>query len=117
MEIEVSERSGPSIDIMTPQGMDDMDNNLKDMLNNFMPKTSKKKMKVPDAFRVLCRQEAENWSIRKRSARKLSNVPSKTGLFLLMKSTRSQVETACKALMFPAKVFRETCCQSLKDRP
>ncbi len=60
VEIEVSERAGPSIDIMTPQGMDDMDNNLKDMLNNFIPKkTSKKKMKVPDAFRVLCRQEAE----------------------------------------------------------
>ncbi len=60
VEIEVSERTGPSIDIMAPQGMDDMDNNLKDMLSNFMPKkTRRKKMKVPEAFRVLCREEAE----------------------------------------------------------
>ncbi len=61
VEIEVSERAGPMIDVLTPPGMEDnMDNNLKDMLSNFMPKrTSRKKMKVPDAFRVLCREEAE----------------------------------------------------------
>ena len=60
VEIEVSERVGPSLEVVTPPGMEDMDNNLKDMLSNFMPRRSKKKkLKVPDAFRILCREEAE----------------------------------------------------------
>ncbi|MFQ5482307.1 MAG: ATP-dependent protease ATPase subunit HslU, partial [Nitrospinaceae bacterium] len=59
LEIDVTDR-GPVIDVLTPPGREDMDRNLKDMLSNFMPKrTSKKKLKVPEAFKLLCREEAE----------------------------------------------------------
>ena len=61
VEIEIEEKSGPMMEIVSPPGMDDMDNNIKDMLGNLMPKKIKsKKMKVPDALKVLIKQEAEN---------------------------------------------------------
>jgi ATP-dependent HslUV protease ATP-binding subunit HslU len=61
VEIEIEEKSGPMMEIVSPPGMDDMDNNIKDMLGNLMPKKMKhKKMKVPDALKVLIKQEAEN---------------------------------------------------------
>lgn len=61
VEIEIEEKSGPMMEIISPPGMDDMDNNIKDMLGNLMPKKIKqKKMKVPDALKILIKQEAEN---------------------------------------------------------
>ena len=61
VEIEIEERSGPMLEVISPPGMDDMDNNIKDMLSNLMPKKIKqKKMKVPDALKVLIQKEAEN---------------------------------------------------------
>jgi ATP-dependent HslUV protease ATP-binding subunit HslU len=61
VEIEIEERSGPMLEVISPPGMDDMDSNIKDMLSNLMPKKIKqKKMKVPDALKVLIQKEAEN---------------------------------------------------------
>jgi ATP-dependent HslUV protease ATP-binding subunit HslU len=61
VEIEIEEKSGPMMEIISPPGMEDMDNNIKDMLGNLMPKKIKnKKMKVPDALKILIQQEAEN---------------------------------------------------------
>ncbi len=61
VEIQIEEKSGPLMEVISPPGMDDMDNNIKDMLSNMMPKKIKnKKMKVPDALKVLIKQEAEN---------------------------------------------------------
>jgi ATP-dependent HslUV protease ATP-binding subunit HslU len=49
------------MEVISPPGMDDMDSNIKDMLSNLMPKKIKqKKMKVPDALKVLTQKEAEN---------------------------------------------------------
>ena len=61
VEIEIEERSGPMMEVISPPGMEDMDSNIKDMLSNLMPKKIKhKKMKVPDALKVLIQKEAEN---------------------------------------------------------
>ncbi len=61
VEIEIEEKSGPMMEVISPPGMDDMDSNIKDMLSNLMPKKIKqKKMKVPDALKVLTQKEAEN---------------------------------------------------------
>ncbi len=61
VEIEIEERSGPMLEVISPPGMEEMDNNIKDMLSNLMPKkTRQKKMQVPDALKVLTQQEAEN---------------------------------------------------------
>ncbi|TDJ58678.1 MAG: ATP-dependent protease ATPase subunit HslU [Nitrospina sp.] len=60
VELEVQERSGPMMEVISQPGMEEMENNLKDMLSNFMPKRKKKKkLKVPDALKALVQEEAE----------------------------------------------------------
>jgi ATP-dependent HslUV protease ATP-binding subunit HslU len=51
VEIDVRERNFPSFEIMTNQGVEEMDINIKDMLPSiFGQRTKKRKMKVNEAF-------------------------------------------------------------------
>ena len=60
VEIQVREKTPSIIDLSSGAGMEEMGNNIKDMLSSLMPKKTKsKKLKVPDAFKVLCQEEAE----------------------------------------------------------
>ena len=61
VEVEIQEKpTTPMVDVISGQGMEEMGNNIKDMLGSMFPsKTRKKKMKVPEAFKVLARDEAE----------------------------------------------------------
>ncbi|MBW1645551.1 MAG: ATP-dependent protease ATPase subunit HslU [Deltaproteobacteria bacterium] len=60
VEIEVSERSTPVVEIFSAAGMEEMDINLRDMFDNLLPqKTRKKKVKVPEAYQFLVDQEAQ----------------------------------------------------------
>ena len=60
VEIEISERAMPMIEVISGSGLEDMDINIKDMLGNILPKKKKsKKMKVPDAMEVLVEEEAQ----------------------------------------------------------
>ena len=60
VEVEIQEKSSPMVEIMPGSGMDDMENNIKDMLGSFMPsKKRNKKMKVPEAMNVLTQEEAQ----------------------------------------------------------
>ncbi len=43
VEIEIEERSGPIMEVLSPPGMEDMDSNIKDMLSNLMPRKSSTK--------------------------------------------------------------------------
>jgi ATP-dependent HslUV protease ATP-binding subunit HslU len=61
VEIQVREKTPSIVDLNSGAGMEEMGNNIKDMLGSFMPqKTKSKKLKVPEAFKVLCQDEAEN---------------------------------------------------------
>jgi ATP-dependent HslUV protease ATP-binding subunit HslU len=58
VEIDVRERNSPSFEIVSNQGVEEMDINLKDMLPNiFGQRTRKRKMKVSDAFEYLVQEE------------------------------------------------------------
>jgi ATP-dependent HslUV protease ATP-binding subunit HslU len=58
VEIEVRERNFPSFEIISNQGVEEMDVNLKDMLPNIFGQRSKKrKMKVNEAFEYLIQEE------------------------------------------------------------
>ncbi|MGC2618191.1 MAG: ATP-dependent protease ATPase subunit HslU, partial [Acidobacteriaceae bacterium] len=58
VEIDVRERNSPSFEIISNQGVEEMDINLKDMLPNlFGQRTRKRKMKVSDAFEYLVQEE------------------------------------------------------------
>ena len=60
VEIQVREKMPSIVDLSSGAGMEEMGNNIKDMLGSLMPKKTKsKKLKVPDAFKVLCQEEAE----------------------------------------------------------
>lgn len=60
VELEVRERNTPSLEIISNQGMEEMDINLKDILPNiFGQRTKKRKMKVAEAFEYLVQEEEQ----------------------------------------------------------
>jgi ATP-dependent HslUV protease ATP-binding subunit HslU len=59
VDVEVSASSGPMLQIMTPQGMEEIEQNLKDLFSNLMPKKSKRRrLKVNEAIELLTQEEA-----------------------------------------------------------
>jgi len=60
VELDVRERSMPAFEIITNQGVEEMDVNMKDMLPNiFGQRTKKRKMKVSEAFEYLIQEEEQ----------------------------------------------------------
>jgi len=58
VDLEVREKVVP-FGVVSNVGMDDLEINLKDMLGNFLPEKSKrKKVKVPEALRIISQEEA-----------------------------------------------------------
>ncbi|HWP92276.1 MAG TPA: ATP-dependent protease ATPase subunit HslU [Thermodesulfobacteriota bacterium] len=59
VDIEVASRNFP-IQVFTPSGLEEMDVNISDMLGNLFPKrTKKRKVRVPEAMKLLIQEEAE----------------------------------------------------------
>ncbi len=60
VELEVREKSFPAFEIVSNQGVEEMDVNIKDMLPNiFGQRTKKRKMKVSEAFDYLIQEEEQ----------------------------------------------------------
>ena len=60
VEIETRERNFPSFEIISNQGVEEMEVNIKDMLPNiFGQRTKKRKMKVNEAFEYLIQEEEQ----------------------------------------------------------
>ena len=60
VELEVREKSFPAFEIVSNQGIEEMDVNIKDMLPNiFGQRTKKRKMKVSEAFDYLIQEEEQ----------------------------------------------------------
>jgi ATP-dependent HslUV protease ATP-binding subunit HslU len=60
VELDVREKSMPAFEIISNQGVEEMDVNIKDMLPNiFGQRTKKRKMKVSDAFDYLIQEEEQ----------------------------------------------------------
>ncbi|MEO5935591.1 MAG: ATP-dependent protease ATPase subunit HslU, partial [Terriglobales bacterium] len=60
VELDVRERNNPSFEIISNQGIEEMDINIKDMLPNlFGQRTKKRKMKVEEAFEYLIQEEEQ----------------------------------------------------------
>ena len=59
IELEVSQRATPVVEIFSAAGMEEMDFNLKDMLGNIFPgRTKQRKVKVAEAREYLLQEEA-----------------------------------------------------------
>ena len=60
LEIEVREKSFPTIELAGPQGIEEMGINMKDMLGNlFQGRTKRRKMRVDEAMEYLMQEEEE----------------------------------------------------------
>ncbi|MBA2338818.1 MAG: ATP-dependent protease ATPase subunit HslU [Pyrinomonadaceae bacterium] len=60
VELEVRERSFPTIEVAGPQGVEEMGINMKDMLGNlFQGRTKRRKMRVDEAMENLIQEEEE----------------------------------------------------------
>ena len=59
VEVEVTKPASSMIEVMTPQGMEDIESNLRDMLQNILPRRSKKsRLPVGEALDLLAQEEA-----------------------------------------------------------
>ena len=59
VDIEMTHSMMPMIEVLTPQGMEGMEFNLKEMFSNLMPKRTKKRtVKIPEAIEILTQEEA-----------------------------------------------------------
>ncbi|MBI2962480.1 MAG: ATP-dependent protease ATPase subunit HslU [Deltaproteobacteria bacterium] len=59
VEVETTASAGPMLQIMTPQGMEDIEQNLKELFSNFMPKKAKRRrVKVSEAMEMIAQEEA-----------------------------------------------------------
>jgi len=60
VELEVTDRSHPMIEVFTSAGMEEMDVNLREMLSNLMPRrTKRRKVKIPEALEILAQDESQ----------------------------------------------------------
>jgi ATP-dependent HslUV protease ATP-binding subunit HslU len=60
VELEVTKPAMPFIEVMAPQGMEEMESQLKEMFSNLLPKkTKKRRVKVEDAIELLTQEEAD----------------------------------------------------------
>ncbi|MCJ8502563.1 ATP-dependent protease ATPase subunit HslU [Desulfatitalea alkaliphila] len=61
VDLEVSDRNMPMVEIFSNAGMEEMGINFKDMLGGLMPKSRKRrKVKIPEALEMLTQEEAQN---------------------------------------------------------
>ena len=60
VEVEVTDRTIPIVEIFSASGMEEMDINIKEMFSGLLPKKKKqKKVKVPEALGLLVQEEAQ----------------------------------------------------------
>jgi ATP-dependent HslUV protease ATP-binding subunit HslU len=60
VELEVTKPALPFIEVMAPQGMEEMENQLKEMFSSLLPKkTKKRRLKTPEALALLTQEEAD----------------------------------------------------------
>ena len=61
VDLDVSERTMPMVEIFSNVGMEEMGINFKDMMGSLLPKnTKRRKVKVPEAMEMLAAEEAQN---------------------------------------------------------
>lgn len=59
VDIEMTHTVMPMIEVLTPQGMEGMEFNLREMFSNLIPKRTKRKtVKIPEAMEILAQEEA-----------------------------------------------------------
>ena len=118
VEIDVRERNTPSFEIISNQGVEEMDINLKDILPNlFGQRTKKRKMKVGEAFEYLVQEEESRLIDMDQVTRTASSASKTPASSSSTKSIRSPGAKAATAPTSRAKACSATSCPSSKAPP
>jgi ATP-dependent HslUV protease ATP-binding subunit HslU len=84
IEVDVKEQGFPSLEIFTPQGVEEMGVNMKDMLPGiFGGRSKRKKMRLGDAREILLQEEAEKLVDQQNVAREAVERVEQSGIVFL----------------------------------
>ncbi len=84
VDLDISERSTPVVEIFSNVGMEELGINFKDMLNGIMPKnTKRRKIKVPEALQTMSEEEAQNLVDMDKVVRKAVTKVEEAGIIFL----------------------------------
>jgi ATP-dependent HslUV protease ATP-binding subunit HslU len=83
VEIEVDETSYPSLEMFTPQGVEEVGLNIKDMLPGLFGKKKKQQVSVAEAREILLQQEAEKLIDRTQVSREARQKVEQGGMIFL----------------------------------
>jgi ATP-dependent HslUV protease ATP-binding subunit HslU len=84
IELDVKEQGFPSFEIFTPQGVEEMGVNVKDMMPGlFGGKSKRKKMRVGDAREIIVQEEAEKLVDQQNVAREAIERVEQSGIIFL----------------------------------
>jgi len=83
VEIEVDESSYPSLEMFTPQGVEEVGLNIKDMLPGLFGRKKKQQVTVAEAREVLVQQEAEKLIDRTQVSREARHKVEQGGMIFL----------------------------------
>jgi ATP-dependent HslUV protease ATP-binding subunit HslU len=84
IEVDVKEQGFPSLEIFTPQGVEEMGVNMKDMLPGiFGGRSKRKKMRIGDAREILIQEEAEKLVDQQNVAREAIDRVEQSGMVFL----------------------------------
>jgi ATP-dependent HslUV protease ATP-binding subunit HslU len=84
VEVEVTKAASPMIEVMTPQGMEEIESNLREMFQNLMPKRTKRTtMRVPEALDTLAQEEAARLIDQEAATREAVRRVEQSGIVFL----------------------------------
>ncbi len=83
VEIEVEESSSPSFEMFTPQGVEEVGINIKDMMPGLFGRRTRQRMKVGDAREILVQQESEKLIDRQQLSREARSRVEQGGIIFL----------------------------------
>ena len=118
VEIDVREKSFPSFEIISNQGVEEMDVNIKDMLPNiFGQRTKKRKMKVSEAFEYLIQEEEQRLIDMDQVTRMAIDRVENAGIIFLDEIDKIAGRESGHGPTFREKVCNATSCPSSKAPP
>ncbi len=84
VELEVTDRTMPIVEVFTASGIEDIDINIKEMFGNLFPqKKKKRRVKVIDAIEILAKEEAQKLVDMEDVIEKAKNRVEQSGIIFL----------------------------------
>ena len=84
VDIEITAQAMPMVEVFTPQGMEDLVMNMKELFGQLMPKkTRHRKVKVPEAIEILTQEEATRLVDMENVAREAVHRAEQSGIVFI----------------------------------